>query len=154
MEGWCSECNFSSWCFLVDHCYTITAVIGSTVSKVAFLKLFSQSWVFHSQTDHNCHVHGKLNSLNWYCWLCRRMDILLLLTESTGWSWLLWIYQTNSTDSTMHQSSKCLTDNAWSGGKTRLFLVMLSRQHSWADLQWLSTIGSIPLLPNSFPSNV
>ena len=104
------------------------------------------------------------------------MEILLSLTESTGWSWLLWMYQTNSTDSTRDQSSKfglwspvlkakkltinftdlqcvviisclpqtvqavicCLvylTNNGWSGGKTRLFLVILYRQHSWAHLQ-------------------
>ena len=119
---------------------------------------------------------GWCSECNWYCWLCRRMEILLSLTESTGWSWLLWMYQTNSTDSTRYQSSKfglwspvlkakkltinftdlqcvviinclsqtvkavicclvCLTNNGWSGGKTRLFLVMLYRQHSWADLQ-------------------
>ena len=34
------------------------------------------------------------------------MEISPSLTESTGWSWLLWMYQTNSTDSTRHQSSK------------------------------------------------
>ena len=121
-------------------------------------------------------MEGWCSECNWYCWLCRRMEILLSLTESTGWSWLLWMYQTKSTDSTRYQNSKfglwspvlkakkltiiftdmqcvvfinclpqtvqavicclvCLTYNGWSGGKTRLFLVMLYRQHSWADLQ-------------------
>ena len=47
-----------------------------------------------------------------------------------------------------------LPDSAWSDGKTRLFQTMLSWQHRWADLQWLSTIGLLPLPPNSFPSNV
>ena len=40
------------------------AIIGSTVSKVAFLKPYSQPLVLPSKSDHNCHVHGKLNSLN------------------------------------------------------------------------------------------
>ena len=42
----------------------------------------------------------------------------------------------------------------WWKNSTVLFQVMLSRQHRWIDLQWLSTIGSLPLPPNSFPSNV
>ena len=125
----------------------------------------------------------------------RRMEMSLSSTESTGWSCLLWMYQTNSTDSTRHQSSKLglwsqvfkakplvrnftdlqcvliinclpqtvqvaicrlvsLPDIGWGGGKTGLFEVMLSWQPKWADLQWLSTIGSLLLTPNSFPLNV
>ena len=160
---------------------------------MAFLKPYSHLCVLLSKIYHNCHVHEKLNSLSWYCCLWRRMEISLSLTESTGWSWLLWMYQINSTDSTRHQSSKlglwspvfkaeklirnftelqcvliinCLPqtvqvaicrlvpDTEWIGGKTRLFQVMLSRQHRWAHLQWLSIVGSLPLPPNSFPSNV
>ena len=134
-------------------------------------------------------MHGELNSLNGYCCLWRRMEISLSLTESTGWSWLLWMYQTNSTDSIRHQSLKlglwspvfnaklvirnftdlqrvliinclpqtvqaaichlvCLPGAGWSGGKTLMFQAILSQQHRWADLQWLSTIGSLPLPPN------
>ena len=72
---------------------------------MAFLKPHSQPWVLLSKSDHNCHVHGKLNSLKWYCclWI---MEILPSLTESTGWSWLLWMYQTNSIGSTRHQRLK------------------------------------------------
>ena len=108
-EGWCSECNFSSWCFLLTIVTLLlrdAAIIGSTVSKVAFLKPYSQPWVLLSKSDYNWHVHGKLNSLNWYCCLWRRMEILQSYTGSTGWSLLLWMYQTNSTDSTRHQRSK------------------------------------------------
>ena len=138
---------------------------------------------------------NTMNLLNWYCCLWRRMEMSLSLTESTDWSLLLWMYQTNSTDSTRHQSSKlglwsqvfkakqlirnftdlqsvliisclphpvqvakcrlvCLPDTGYSGGKTGLFQAMLSRQHRWADLQWLSTTGSLLLTPNSFPLNV
>ena len=82
------------------------AIIGSIVSKVAFLKPYSHPVYFSRKSCHNCHVHGKLKSLNWYCCLRKRMEISLSLTESTGWSWLLWTYHTNSTDSTRHQSSK------------------------------------------------
>ena len=109
MEGWCSECNFSSWYILVDHCHVLlqdAAIIGSTVSKVALIKPCSQPWVLFSKNDHNYHVYGKLNLLNWYCCWWTRMKISLSLTESTGWIWLLWMYQTNSTDSTRHQSLK------------------------------------------------
>ena len=157
---------------------------------MAFLKPYRQPWVLLLKSDHNCHVHGKLKSLNSYCCLWRRMEMALSLTESTGWSLFLWMYQTNSTDSTRHWSSKlglwsqvfkakqvvrnftdlqcvlvinclpqtvqvaicrlvCLTDTGWSSGKTGLFQTMLSRQHRWADLQWLSTIGSLLLIPNS-----
>ena len=94
--------------FLVDHCYT-------TTSGCCFRMLLSKDqllvkWPFSNHTAtfvylsrksyHDCHVHGKLNSLNWYCCLWRRIEISLSLTESTGWSWLL------CTDSTRHQSSK------------------------------------------------
>ena len=51
-------------------------------------------------------MHGKLNSLNWYCGLWRRMEILLSLTQSTGWSCLLCMYQTNFTDYTRRQRWK------------------------------------------------
>ena len=158
---------------------------------MAFLKPYSHPVYFSRKSCHNCHVHRKLNSLNWYCCLWRRMAISLSLVKSAGWSWLLWMYQTNSTDSTRHQCSKLglwspvfkaeqlirhfttamcayhklpqtvqvaicrlVPDTEGSGGKTWLFQAMLSRQHRWIDLQWLSTIGSLPLPPNSFPSNV
>ena len=115
--------------------------------------------------------------------------------KSTGWSCLLCMYQTNSNDSTGHQSSKlglwspsvkakqlirnfsdlqcvliinclqqtvqaaifylaCLPDTGWSGLKPWLFQAIQSRLHRWTDLEWLSTIGSFPLPPNSFTSNV
>ena len=198
MAGWCSQCNFSLWCFqltIVTLLLQDAAITGSTVSKVALLKPYRQPWVLLLKSDHNCHMHGKLKSLNWYCCLWRRMEMSLSLTESTGWSFLLWMYQTNSTDNTRHQSSKlglwsqvfkakslvrnftdlqcvliinclpqtvqveicrlvCLPDIGWSGGKTGLFQAMLSWQHRWADLQWLSTVGSLLLTPNSFPLNV
>ena len=140
-------------------------------------------------------MHGKLNSLDWYCCLWKRMAISLSLTNSAGWSWLLWMYQTNSTDSTRRQSSKLglwspvfkagqiirnctelqwvliincqpqtvqaaicrlVPDTEWSGGKTRLFQAMLSRQHRWIYLQWLSTIGSLPfpMMAASWSSSV
>ena len=109
MAGLCSECNFSLWCFqltIITLLLQDAAITGSTVSKVAFLKPYRQPWVLFLKSDHNCHVHGKLKLLNWYCCLWRRMEMSLSLTENTGWSFLLWMYQTNSADSTRHQSSK------------------------------------------------
>ena len=109
MTGWSSECYFSVWCLqlaIVTLLLQDSAITGSTVSKVAFLKPYRQPWVLLLKSNHNYHVHGKLKSLNWYCCLWRRMEMLLSLTESTGGSFRLWMYQTNSTDSTRHQSSK------------------------------------------------
>ena len=152
------------------------------LAKWPFSNHTGNLWCFSRKCDHNCHVHGKLNSLNGYCFFLRRMEISLSLTESTGWSWLLWMYQTNSTDSIRRQSLKlglwspvfkakqlirnftdlqcvliinclpqtvqaaichlvCLPDTGWRSGKTLMFQAILSRQHRWADLQWLSTIG-------------
>ena len=95
---------------LVDHCYTTTS--GCCYHRIncqqSGLSQTIQPPVCTSlqKSCHYCHVHGKLNSLNWYCCLWWRMAISLSLTKSVGWSWLLWMYQTNSTDSTRHQSSK------------------------------------------------
>ena len=172
MAGWCSDCNFSLWCFSwpLLHCYFRMLPSQDQLLKIGLSQTYSQPLVFILKSDHNYHAHGKLKSL-------------------------LWMYQTNSTDSTRHQSSKlglwsqvfkakqlvrkftdllcvliivclpqtvqvaicrlvCLPDTGWSGGKTELFPAMLSWQHRWADLQWLSIIGSLLLTPNSFPLNV
>ena len=182
---WCSESDFSSCCFLLTIVTLLqdAAIIGSTASKVAFLKPYCQPWVLLSQSDHICHAHRKLNSLNRYCCLWRRMEISLSLTESTSWSWLLciklipliaqgtrvWSWDCGPQPSKLIRNFTDLQcvfimyylpqtvqaaiwhlvyvpDTGWRGGKTRLFQVMLSRQHRWADLQWLSTIGLAPLI--------
>ena len=154
---------------------------------MAFLKLYSQPLVLISQSNHNCHVHGKLNSLTdivvceegkyFYHWLrvqvevgsCECIRLIPLISQDT---------RVRSWDSG-HQSLKpsstseisptcnvclpqtvqaaicrlvCLPDTGWSGGKSQLFqAVLTSWQHRWADLQWVSTIGSLPL-PRQFIS--
>ena len=183
MEGRCSKCNISPWYFLVDHCYTTTlrfchhrincwqSGLSQTIQPTLGASL--ENMIIIAM----CMGH----SLKGYCCLWRRMEISL--SESTGWSWLLWMYQTNSTDSIRHQSLKL---GLWSrvfkakqlirdfidlqrvliincqpqtvqaaichlildGVVERLWCF---RQHRWADLQWLSTIGSLPLPPNSCP---
>ena len=181
---------------LVDHCYTTTS--GCCYHRINC----QQSGLSQTTQPPVCTSLAKVAVIvmcmgNW----TRLPDIVVCDEEwqyrypckSAGWSWLLWMYQTNSTDSTRHQSSKLglwspvfkaeqlirnftelqcvliincqpqtvqaaicrlVPDIEWSGGKTRLFQVMISRQHRWIDLHWLSTIGSLPLPPNSFPSNV
>ena len=181
---------------LVDHCYTTTS-----------------GWCYHRI---NCQQSGLSQTIQPP--VCTSLEKVAIIVMCMGnWTRLTdivvckeewqyryhWLrvqaevgsseYQTNSTDSTKHQSSKLglrspvfkaeqliinftelqcvliincqpqtvqaaicrlVPNTEWSGGKTRLFQAMLSRQHRWIDLQWLSTIGSLPLPPNSFPSNV
>ena len=91
---------------------------------------------FSRKYDHNCHVHGKLNSLNGYCCLWRRTQISLSLTESTGWSWLLWMYQTNSTDRIRHHSLKL---GLWSPVYKANQLI-----RNFSDLQHVLIINCLP----------
>ena len=115
--------------FLVDHCYTTTS--GCCHHRInCWQSGLSQT----IQTTLGASL--KLKSLNWYCCLWRRMDMSLSLTESTGWSFLLWMYQTNSTDSTRHQSSKL---GLWSQVFKAKPLV-----RNFTDLQCVLIINCLP----------
>ena len=162
---------------LVDYCYTTTS--GCCYHRINC----QQSGLSQTIQLPMCTSLEKVaiivicignNSLNWYCCLWRRMAISLSLTKSAGWNWLLWMFQTNSTDSTRHQSSKLgLCSPVFKAEQliryfTELQCVLIINcqpqtvqaaipDTAWYQilyLQWLSTIGSLPLPPNSFPSNV